>query len=85
MAREAGGKLQKRSGDLVPVIMENFLSQTTTSYRLSVVTDMLVELVVRTAYDVDLLVHCPKLLDVLLLRIGAERESSLRGNLIRYL
>lgn len=83
IAREAGTKLHKKSNELVPVILDNFLSQTTTSYRLSIVTDMLVELVVRTGYDVDLLVYCPKLLDIVLQRIGAERDNMLRSNLIR--
>eukprot|EP01127_Copromyxa_protea_P021217 TRINITY_DN7249_c0_g1_i1.p1 TRINITY_DN7249_c0_g1~~TRINITY_DN7249_c0_g1_i1.p1 ORF type:complete len:2507 (+),score=519.55 TRINITY_DN7249_c0_g1_i1:98-7618(+) len=84
MAREAGQKFLKRSGELVPLILDNFLSPTTTT-QLTVVTDMLVELVVRTGYEVDLLVHCPKLLDIVLQRIGAERDASLRGNLLRLL
>lgn len=45
---------------------------------------MLVELVVRTGYDVDLLVSCPKLMDIVLQRIGAERDNTLRGNLMRF-
>ena len=83
MAHQSGQQIEKYSSELIPLVLESFLDQKTV-YRYHVATDLLTEVVVRTAYHVDLLSYCPKLLDITLRRIGTKHDSSLRSKLIRF-